>query len=401
MSKGFAYTSFALLSATLLLSLIFFQVYQPTDIGNANAERIGEASFFLDSVFKDTDRTLRIATRRAFTGAVSEVVTDGSPLEDPQRNITEIMVNGTLGGQEVDSVENASLSKWEQKVSGIASDSGYALNITVVNSSFNSSGFEIYSSFNVTAQLKDPVTRARFNRTHYTETTTSIRDLEDPMITVRSRGRYTETVRECGFEQPAERVLTAEQNTSDTAYGELEVQPSDLSSVDSEGSKILAVQDPDSYSSDQLNQFEGVIGAESYSTPSQLTNAYALETGSLSGFEDRDNAVIDSGRIWSTGFSQMFEEGCYIESQEAPSFTDRLENSADADSEGIVTLIDVPELPPELQKSDASAVGFIYFSDSASDNPRSIKGVSTPDDYPWFRIDEEHVEEWNLEGLAE
>ncbi|MFQ3275174.1 MAG: hypothetical protein ACI9LV_000471 [Candidatus Nanohaloarchaea archaeon] len=400
MSKGFAYTSFALLSATLLISILFTQVYQPTDIGNANAERIGEASFFLDSLFTDTDRTLNIATRRAFSGAVSEVVTRGEPLKSPQNNITEIMVNGTLDGNEVDSVGNASLSEWKGRVSDIASDSGYSLDISVSNSSFNNSGFEIYSSFDVSARLLDPVTRASFNRSRSTQTVTSIRDLEDPMITVRSQGRYTVTVNECSFEEPAEKVHQSSQNTTDTAYGAAVVRPTDLSTVQSKNDKVLAVEDPDIYSSNELNQFEGVVASETRSDVSSISTVYAFGTDSLSGLGN-SSILIDSSDVWRTGFAKMFEENCYVESERAPSFTDRLANNLTGDSEmGITTLINIPELPPQLQKSDASAVDFVYFSDSASDNTRELKEISDQDEYPWFRLDQDTVDQWEIEELV-
>lgn len=401
MSKGFAYTSFALLSATLLISILFVQVYQPTDINEANAERISEASFFLDSVFTDTDRTLGIATRRAFAGAVSEVVTEGEPLSSPRENITEIMVKGTLNGSSVESVGNASLSEWEGRVASIASDSGYSLDISVENTSFNDTGFDVRSKFQVKAMLTDPVTLARFNRTHSTSTEISVRNLEDPMLTLRSRGRYTVTVNECGFEEPAEKIQIASQNTTENAYGDVVVEPPDLGSVSSEGEKVLAVQQPDDYSSSELNRFEGVIGAATYSNPEDLSTVYAFDTGSLEGITEDQRVLIDSEDIWRTGFSRMIEDDCYIESEVGPSFTDRLANNLTADSgEGLATLIDIPALPPELQKQDASAVGFVYFSGSASENTRELKEVSDNDEYQWLRLDQEFIERWGIEELV-
>lgn len=401
MNKGFAYTSFAILSATLLISILFVQVYQPMDMENANAERIGEASFFLDSVFTDTDRTLSIATRRAFAGAVSEVVNSGEALKNPEENISEIMVNGTLDGSPVDSIGNASLSDWETRVSDIASDSGYSLQIEIENSSFRSTGFDIKSSFQVRATLFDPVTRASFNRTHSTSTTTSVQDLEDPMITLRSLGRYTVTVNECGFDVPAE-SFAASQNSSDTAYGEAVVQPVEMSSIDSKDEKVLAIENPDGYSSSELNQFEGVVASETSSDTSGITTSYAFGLGSISYIERRKNVLIDSDDVWSTGFVQMFEENCYIESEQGPDFTERLANNlAGSSGTGITTLIDIRELPPQLQKSEASAVDFVYFSDSASDNTRKLKEISDQDEYPWFRLDQDHINEWGVDELAE
>jgi hypothetical protein len=170
--------------------------------------------------------------------------------------------------------------------------------------------------------------------------------------------------------------------------------------VQSKNDKVLAVEDPDIYSSNELNQFEGVVASETRSDVSSISTVYAFGTDSLSGLGN-SSILIDSSDVWRTGFAKMFEENCYVESERAPSFTDRLANNLTGDSEmGITTLINIPELPPQLQKSDASAVDFVYFSDSASDNTRELKEISDQDEYPWFRLDQDTVDQWEIEELV-
>lgn len=397
--KGFAYTTFALLSASLLLMLLFSQVYKPADLNSANAERIGEASFFLESIFSDMDRSLSIATRRAFTGATDYVVEEGKPLSDPEENISEILVNGTLEGENFTTSGNASLSEWEGRVSNIASRSGYSVEIFIENYSFQNGGFVIDSSFDISARLQDPTTLASFNSSESADVDVSVKGLEDPMLTLRSVGRYTVTIDRCGFDDPADQVLTGSQNSSSTAYGSLVVRPSDISSVSNSGEKIVAVENPDEYSSSDLNSFEGVIAGQTSSSPGDISTTYVLGTGSLGGLEDNQTAVLDSDEVWRTGFAQMFEESCYVPSSRGPDFLDRLGNRlVNDDSDGIATMIDVADLPPELRQTD-SAVGFVYFNSSTYGGLNEIKGVS--DEYSWFRLDDYHVDRWGVESLVE
>lgn len=395
--KGFAYTTFALLSSTILLSIVFGQVYQPEGIQTANSERIGEASFFLDSVLSDIDRSLGIASRRSLTGATNYVVTEGEPLENPEENVSEVLVNGTLGGEEVESVGNASLSEWENRVAAIGRRSGYRMNISVTNYSFRSDRFELDPSFTVEARLFDPTTLAAFNRSESTSTSVSLEGLEDPMITLRSKGRYTTTVERCGFSDPAEELSEASQNSSTVAHGQVVIEPADGESVGDQGEKVLVVEDPDSYDHGYTSGFEAVIAAQESSSPSDVNSDYALGTGTIDGFSERSGAVIDSDRVWSTGFVEMFREGCYVPSDTGPDFFDRLGNDLTGDGDGLATLIDLSRLPPEF--SGGSAVGYVYFNDNRSTDLNRIKGVS--DDYSWFRIDDRHVSEWGMEGLVE
>jgi hypothetical protein len=84
----------------------------------------------------------------------------------------------------------------------------------------------------------------------------------------------------------------------------------------------------------------------------------------------------------------------YIESTNAPSFLDRLEGKISANSNGIESLVYLPELSLQgMNIQDKSCVDYIYFSNN---NPASFKIQGMPS---WFEIDDAHVETYNLSGL--
>lgn len=388
------YTSFALLASALLISGAF--VLNDDAGSESSATRITEASFFMDSVLQDMERSLSMGSRRAYTASANYVITNNEPLESPEDNVTSALVNASLGGEDLQNMENVSLESWTQRVSQIASDSSYSLEATVSDYGMNASGTSLKAYFRAEAVLKDPVSLARFNRTETARSTVSVSGIEDPMITLRSNSGYISNFRSCSFDEPAEELYTASTNSSGYAYGKAVVNPSDASDINSKLEKILVVDDVDIYQVSDVNQFAGVVSADSNSS-SGYDNIYAFETGSISGIENNDTLLVDKGSVWGMRFAIMFRGGCYVPDPSGPDVLDRLENRvSNDDGGGIATLIDVSNLPSEVRE-EGSAVAYVYFSDDAS-SKEPIKGVS--DEYTWFRLDQQHIDSWGVNPLV-
>lgn len=389
--KGMIYTSFALIVSALLLSLAAIPVSNSFEANSGDATRIGEASFFLESVLKDTERSLSIATRRATVGATNYIVETGKELAKPGKNLTSAVVNGTISGRELNSTGNASLSEWKSRVKSIARENGYSLRLRLKNYSFNSSGFRVEAAYRVFTRLKDPVTLASFNRTRNTSTTVSITGVEDPLLLLRSKGRYLVKFKRCGFNDPAEKLEEGPIYSSGGVHGEAEKNPVDLSSVENASEKILVVDDVKNYNSGDANKFRAIVSAAPNS--SSYTTEYVFDTGSIDEIAENQSLVVYRGEIWRTGFRQMFQQKCYVEDAGAPDLLDRFSNDLSG-SGGVSTLVDVTALPAELQHQ-GSVVGYRYFSGSPG---KKIHGVS--EEFPWFRLDQEHINEWELNSLA-
>lgn len=395
-----AYTSFAVLAASLIVTMVSLQVTGSTQVETGNADRIGEASFFLESIFSDMDRSLRISTRRALTGTTNYIVLTGNELESPEDNVSEALENGTLDGEDLNGTENASLKEWTSRVRNIAEDSGYELDIRIENYSFNHTDFTVQSSFTVFASLRDGTTLTTFNKTESTVTDVSIEGTEDSMLLLRSEGRYLSQYSECGFSEPADVLYTGNQNSSGYVHGYASKNPSDISTVPDRSEKILVVDDVDSYQSSDVDGFAGVVSADPSSNTNQYSTSYVFDTGSIEDIDQNMSLILNDQQVWRSSFRQMFNQGCYVPDQDGPDIFDRMANElSNDDGNGIATLIDVSRLPNELRDVD-SAVGYVYFDDSGSyGSLRQIKGVT--DDYAWFRLDQDHVDYWGLEDLAE
>lgn len=400
MRSGLIYTTFAILASSLLLLLASLPVAQPVGLDSSQAMRISEASFFLDSVLDDMDRSLEIATRRALTGSTNYVIETGNRLVEPGENVSSALVNGSISGVELNSTENASLEDWASRVSDIAARSGYSLDVELSNSSFNGTGFTVSSSYSVFTRLKDPVTLASFNRTKSAETSVSITGLEDPMILLRSEGRYVSQYSECGFDSPATQLQAGKFYSESEAHGAAEVKPN-VSEVENTSEKVIVMDDVDNYDESDVESFAAAVSAEPNSSQDadNYDTTYVFDTGSISGIEENDSLIVNRGEVWSSHFREMFTDNCYLETDRGPGFMDRFANRlVSGNGSGLATLLEVSELPAELQETE-SAVGYVYFNDSGDyGDLKKVRGVTS--EHSWFRIDQHHVTEWGLEGLA-
>ncbi|MFB6144092.1 MAG: hypothetical protein ABEJ98_02155 [Candidatus Nanohaloarchaea archaeon] len=397
MGKALAYTTFALLASSMILALAAFPVVN-SDEGSTTSERIGEAAFFLETVTSDMDRALRIATRRAISSAANYVVENGEPLQNPAQNLTSLAVNGTVAGERREGMGNATLKVWKSRVSDIASRSGYSIELEVTNYTLETQGMQLEASFQVFTRLKDPVARTAFNRTVRKNAAVSIAGSEDTMLLLRSRGRYVNKYTRCSFDVPAEQLYQGTQGSNGYVQGYAEKNPGDPQSVSNISSKILVVDDADSYQPSAFDGYAGIVSADESSYNDTVTQEYVFGTGSISRIRQNESLILEEERVWRSNFGKMIETGCYISDPRGPGYLDRLSNNLTSEEGGIATLIDVSRLPQELQ-FERSSVGYVYFNSSGYGPVNQVQGVT--DRYPWFRLDRFHVEYWDLGELVE
>ena len=397
--KAMVYTTFALLSSSILLILALVPVTSNVDIDSSSASRIGEASFFLDSILSDMDRSLELGTRRAFTESTDYIIENGTALSQPEKNISSALVNGTISGYELESMDGVTLKDWADRVSSIADNANYGLTIELEKSSINSSDTAINSSYTVFTRLKDPVTLAAFNETKTEETSVSVEGIDDPMLLLRTNGQYNSDYQDCSFDEPAEQLITANTYDEGSFHGNAAKNPSDISTVSDKDEKVLVVEDVSTKDQVEVNNYGAVVSAQPNSS-SGYNNVYAFDTGSVSEIEQNMSLTVYEGQVWRSNFREMFQKPCYVQTNEGPNVLDRMENklASNEDKTGIATFLDISELPSNIRRED-SVVGYVYFNETADyGSLNNIRGVTT--EYPWFKLDQTHVDKWNLNDLT-
>ncbi len=391
--KGMIYTTFAILAASLIFFMAALPMTSTVDIDTSEAIRIGEASFYLDSVLEDVERSTGIAVRRGLTGASNYIIGTGEPLDDAEDDLTEAIVNGSINGVELNATENASLGEWGDRVENMTEEAGYRLEMRVSDYSFDSSGFHVETSKQLEARLEDPVTLASFNRSVSVDVDAEVKGVEDPMLLLRSAGRYTTSINYCGFDEPANYLDTGSSHNSPSVLGEAVVEPgSSLEEVEDRNDKILVVEDVDGEDESEVEEFRGVVSYQS---------ADPVDTGYVYGIDDLgigtgQDLILYGNEVWESNFRQMIFQDCYVPA-DAPGLMERYENDLTEVNDGMLTFVDVGSLPDALRHEE-TAVGYKYFPGDGGEELNNIAGVT--DRYSWFRLDNEDAERLGVQELV-
>jgi len=96
-----------------------------------------------------------------------------------------------------------------------------------------------------------------------------------------------------------------------------------------------------------------------------------------------------------TNLTNHVENFYYKESSEAPSFLMRIEGNTSESTYGIESLVHIPTLSAKgVAIKDKSVVDHIYFG---LENPstKNIQGMSS-----WFKLDDNHLDDYDVSGLA-
>ena len=96
-----------------------------------------------------------------------------------------------------------------------------------------------------------------------------------------------------------------------------------------------------------------------------------------------------------TNLNSHLTNSYYIASDSAPSFLNRLQGNLSANENGIESLVYLPGLSAQgVSVKDKSCVDYIYFS-TLNPTYYAIQGMPS-----WFKIDENHLDIYNVSGLT-
>ncbi|MFB6202867.1 MAG: hypothetical protein ABEK01_00070 [Candidatus Nanohaloarchaea archaeon] len=427
--KGFVYTTFILVAVSILVVLSAMVTVSTDYTSRETPFRIGQASFYLERVEVDVPRAFSIALNRGTSAAVNYVAETGNPVSGPE--LAQAILNASISGYQLNETENASLYEWRSRVKEAALSSRYRLYLNYTDIDFQDSYMKVSAGMNVTSALYDPVSRARFENHPDYHQTVSIEGLEDPMLLMRSEGRYVNTFKTCSFNQPARNLVNGTQYNSGSTYGEAEVRTADsadLSQINNKSQKILVTDSVAPYVPDQLgsiNQFAGLVsaqgvptggggppgGGQSGTSPGDYDTKYIFDTGTIGPVNDGMDLILYDQMVWQSNIRKMVDTGCYMNStgpQPGPGFLERLNNELQASNgeNGLQMIMNKGEIPPQLRRTDESNVGYVYWSNGGYGPVQSIAGVSGGEAYgdrqyrESFRLDQYHIQRWDLGLLA-
>ncbi len=408
--KGMAYTPFAVMASGLLISLMMMP-YSGMDLSiGGEADQIGQASFYHEKVHDDSVRAYDIAFDRSLSAATARVVSDGVPLSRPREAIASGAINATVEGQTMNYTVNSSMRSWANRVSNTSETTGYQMNWSFPSVEVDMrSPFTLSSNLTFRSRLYDPSLRLYLNETAKITTSQQIEGLEDPYLRIQTRDFYGHIYSRCSFNSLINDIGAAGEDSGSLVWGRAVIEP-DMDDNPTTENRVLVGNDVEAdYTPDQVQQFEAFISEDSVGDPADYNSHYQTEQTQLGSINQNMSLIMDSDQLYNTHFRDMIRQSCYLPSTggnlNGPGFLQRLQNDGTADNQpGLVSLVDKEELQTSSTDSNTD---YVFFSDNPGQfgTPVSIRGVTfgeSGSDYrSSFRIDQYHVNQWNIQELSE
>ena len=385
--KGMAYTPFAVLAT----SLMFLMFISPLDVYPDSVNQdIGSVE-----AAQTLDRSIENSFREGFgltvTGYLQEYNEDlTSPVTDAQNNFSD--------EYDPDSNDYYSLNQVETDLNSIfQSDDRRELNLETEESfSFSASGLTIESTVPLEYNLNDEVVGTNNTVDQTIISQASIDGAKDPFAEFNA-GEDVE-YSYCGYERPAYFAGSGNSGSNSVVSGEAVYMPEDLSAVNNnEGDKVVFIESDDDFDDSELNQFAAVITESSSYSNDHYVQGFELERAVNTG----ENVIINEDDVYVSYFREILDNQCFVESSNAPDIFDRMENNNMPSDQGIMTFI-----------ADSGSTGepnedYLYFDDSRTEDGSAVNvtGLNSNengfDERPWFNLDNQNLQAWNLSGLEE
>ncbi len=132
------------------------------------------------------------------------------------------------------------------------------------------------------------------------------------------------------------------------------------------------------------------ISIENFEDPLYLLNTGSLVTNKI--IKTPFTSFVSGTNV--SNLNNHTSNSYYISSITAPNYLKRLQGLTIADTNGIESLVNIPELSNQgIITQDKSVVDYIYFSENS---PISCKITGMPS---WFKIDQAHLTQYQANGL--
>ncbi|MBI5224666.1 hypothetical protein HY989_02255 [Candidatus Micrarchaeota archaeon] len=134
-SRGIIYSLITLM--LVLPLLVYLMAYVDTSAARDEVAVLKirgiELSNYVHSINEDVPRIFKITASRALIAAVNEIDINGTPLDDANMRITELMVNSTIYGQNSSFMNGSTLTGWASRMSNLGTKYGLMTNISFLN----------------------------------------------------------------------------------------------------------------------------------------------------------------------------------------------------------------------------------------------------------------------------
>lgn len=196
--KGFIYVISASLLVVVLL-IIFFsqQEFSYVDETKSELKRIGFANDFVEGFNQDLSRVLNIASFRSMIALEEYVAVRGEFLNDTESAFMEMVQTGTYNESSYEIMENSSLDEYLSRVNVIADRFGLSIDVSINDIHLGHyDAWHLDVSVNASVFVEDKSGLAYWNYTKLFSSVVPIENLRDPLYSVNTRNRISNTILE-------------------------------------------------------------------------------------------------------------------------------------------------------------------------------------------------------------
>jgi hypothetical protein len=395
--KGLLYSILAAMMIVPLLGLIFYH----SMIGQGEIDitiRADELRYFVDSVGDDLVRFVDITGKRSMISAVSNVTVSGSPLDDAQARLAELMENGTINGAYSPLVGTDNLNTWKAKMISIASNSGFDMTIGKLEINVTQTdSFNVFFEIKTQVNISDRNLKMGVMRNVSATRSVSLDGIEDPLLPLNTIGRVSRPIRYYNFSN-----YTRALAQGIIALGS--ISGNSTNSTSSPSSQKILVTNNMSQPVATLNSFGGIVSETTY-VPAGLSVPYVAGAPGALSIESGRMVYLDqtTRKVWDLDNLTMFVKGYYYKpSTTGPSFLDRLEGRLSLSAKyqfGMETLLNLQDmsLTGLAVNYGYSCVDYRYFGNVTG---VSIRNGNYDPIFSWLKIDAANKEAYDLSELA-
>jgi len=195
--KAMFFTLIALmLVSSLIVTFTFTTQYRYFTRMKVVETRAMTMNNFIHNVERDMERALYISGFRAIVSIDNYIITNGSYVDDIGEAFQEVIINGTLYGQEQLLMRNQTITDWSDKITDKATEAGLVVDMDVYGINMEHvSPWLIEVSATMNFSLTDTANTAEWERTCI-EISNNIEldGFEDPLFAMNTGGKISRTI---------------------------------------------------------------------------------------------------------------------------------------------------------------------------------------------------------------
>ncbi|RLI98241.1 MAG: hypothetical protein DRO99_01155 [Candidatus Aenigmatarchaeota archaeon] len=385
--RGVVYSLMAVMLA--IPALLFMAMYAEHSWGqgfSVDAVIADQIHQIQGSIERDFERAALISGRRALMAMSERVITTGEPLSDPSSFFRELVMNGTLEGNQSIVMAGNTITDWIQAVTAVESRFHVSVEADGVSVS-NKDGFNLLMRSRLELHVSDPDNTSRHDVNVIKNMTLSVENLEDPLFPLKTNGAVKRIIQRYSSQYHA----MSKQGTfhSGNCSGTI---TTDKDSASKSG-KILAVES----SSDVVPGFAGVLLGESVNLSLPQYSIGCFVSGvPVASFTENATAFIDepSGKAWVLPLKESIEDKAYYEGS-GPNFLQRLQGitSPSPDGMGIETFITPGE--ETINRPQQDRLAYLYLSNQTHAACTRVRWMQD-----WFRTGNSTAIRYGIGGLS-